>query len=151
MTRHPAAMPAANIAPTIQPEEKPISLGSRRRSSRLRFGIWDSGPSHSSSDERIEPLLKRMVVFLSLMIPLLPCKPAHAASFLQIAFSALRRLNVVHAWHPGIGPLFCQFTSPATWGGHNEEVRRGQPPASRRAAFQLCAYNRIVSRPVPAV
>ena len=54
-----------------------MSLGSRRRSSRLKFGIWDSGPSHSSSDERIEPLLTRMVVFLSLMAPLLPCKPAN--------------------------------------------------------------------------
>jgi hypothetical protein len=53
-----------------------MSLGSRRRSSRLKFGIWDSGPSHSSSDERIEPLLTSMVVFLSLMAPLLPCKPA---------------------------------------------------------------------------
>ena len=61
-----------------------------------------------------------------------PCR-----QLLQIAFSALRRLNVVHAWHPGIESLFCQFTSPATWGGHNEEVRRGQPPihGARRSNF----------------
>ena len=77
IAKHPAATPAANMAPTIQPEEKPNSLGSRRRSSRLKFGIWDSGPSHSSSDERGEPLLKRMVVFLSLMDPPLPCKSVH--------------------------------------------------------------------------
>ena len=46
IARHPAATPAANMTPTIQPEEKPILLGSRRRSSRFRFGMWDSGPSH---------------------------------------------------------------------------------------------------------
>src|SRR3954466_10028902 len=57
------------MTPTIQPEETPILLGSRRRSSRFRFGIWDSGPSHSSSDGRVEVFLKRMVVFPSPMIP----------------------------------------------------------------------------------
>ena len=75
--RHPAATPVANITPTIHTEAKLIFLGSRRRSSRLRFGIWDSGPSHSSSDERFEPFLKRMVVFPSLMIPLIPHKLIH--------------------------------------------------------------------------
>jgi hypothetical protein len=77
IARHPAATPAVNIAPTIQPEEKPVRLGSRWRSSRLRFGIWDSGPSHSSSDEWVEPFLKRMAVFPSLMIPMLSYKPTH--------------------------------------------------------------------------
>jgi hypothetical protein len=80
MARHPAATPAANIAPIIQPEEKPVPLGSRRRSSRFRLGIWDSGPSHSSSDERVEPFLKRMAVIPSLMTPLLPCTPTHTNS-----------------------------------------------------------------------
>ena len=60
---------------------EPIPLGSRRRSSRLRFGIWDSGPSHSSSDERVEPLLKRMVVFLSLMIPYFPATRSYQFHF----------------------------------------------------------------------
>jgi len=36
---------------------------------------------------------------------------------------------------PGIGSLVCQFINPATWGEHNEEVRRGQPPNPWRAAF----------------
>jgi hypothetical protein len=58
-----------------------MSLGSRRRSSPFRFGIWDSGPSHSSSDERLEPLLTRMVVLLSLMISLLPRKPDNTHFF----------------------------------------------------------------------
>jgi len=75
IARHPAATPAANMTPTIQPDEKPILLGSRRRSSRFRFGMWDSGPSHSSSDGRVEAFLKRMVVFPSPMIPSFPPSP----------------------------------------------------------------------------
>ena len=77
IARHPAATPAANITPIIQPEDKLIRLGSRRRRSRLRFGIWDSGPSHSSSDERGEAFLKRMAVLPSLIPPLLSSKPTH--------------------------------------------------------------------------
>jgi hypothetical protein len=42
--------------------------------------MWDSGPSHSSSDERVEPFLKRMAVLPAFINLLLPHKPTSSNS-----------------------------------------------------------------------
>ena len=69
-TLHRLSNRTRSLFPSVHDVEVPDS----------RFGIWDSGPSHSSSDERLGTLLKRTVVFLSLMAPLLPSKPANIHS-----------------------------------------------------------------------